>query len=156
MKRFKSILFPLDFSECSDKVFPGALSLAKKFDAKLHIVFVALDISYLKTIEASEGMLMNAVAEVARAGEDRLEAFCQHSMADFPNYETQVMIGNPPERIVEYAADNNIDLIVMGTHGRRGIDRTLMGSVADYVIKHASAPVLTINPYRAKVTYAHT
>jgi nucleotide-binding universal stress UspA family protein len=146
----------MDFSECSEKVFPHALSMAKRFDAKLHIVFVARDISYLTMIDASQGMLMDTVMKVARAGENKIDAFCQRQMSDFPNYRTKVMIGNPPERIIQYAADNKIDLIVMGTHGRKGIDRTLMGSVADYVIKNTRVPVLTINPFRARVKHVHT
>ena len=156
MKRvFRKMLFPIDFSECSEKVFPFSLDIAKKFDAKLHLLFVARDISYLTTIEVSRGLLKNMVAEIARTGENQIQAFCEKNMSDFPNYETKVLIGNPADSILKFANERAIDLILMGTHGRKGLDRTLMGSVADYVIKNADVPVLTTNPFRPKVKYVH-
>ena len=156
MQTFKNILFPIDFSECSEKVFPYALEMAQKFDAKLRLLFVARDISYLSTVDVAWELLRNTVAEVARAGENRMEAFCDKQLSDFPNYESKVVTGDPAEEIVKFANEQGIDLIVMGTHGRKGLDRTLMGSVADHVIKNASAPVLTINPFRPKVKHVHT
>ena len=156
MQTFKNILFPIDFSECSEKVFPFALEMAQKFDAKLRLLFVARDISYLSTVDVAWELLRNTVAEVARAGENRMEAFCDKQLSDFPNYESKVVTGDPAEEIVKFADKQGIDLIVMGTHGRKGLDRTLMGSVADHVIKNASAPVFTINPLRPRVKYAHT
>lgn len=151
MKAFKNILFPIDFSECSEKVFPDALEMAQKFDAKLHLLFVARDISYLTTIDVSRDMLMNTVAEIARAGENQMQAFCDKNLSDFPNYETKVITGNPADEILKFVDEQGIDLVVMGTHGRKGLERTLMGSVADHMIKNAPVPVLTVNPFRPKV-----
>ena len=156
MKNFKNILFPIDFSECSEKVFPHALDMVKKFDARLHLLFVVTDISYLTTIDVSRDLLMNTMAEVTTAGENRMEAFCEKSLGGLSKYETRVVVGSPAEEIVKYADSEGIDLIVMGTHGRKGLDRTLMGSVADHVIKHANTPVLTINPFRPRVKYVRT
>ena len=156
MQTFKNILFPIDFSECSEKVFPYALEMAQKFDAKLRLLFVARDISYLSTVDVAWELLRNTVTEVARAGKNRMEAFCDKNLRDFSNYEAKVVIGNPADEIVKFADEQGIDLIVMGTHGRRGLDRTLMGSVADHVIKNAPVPVFTINPLRPKVKYVRT
>jgi nucleotide-binding universal stress UspA family protein len=156
MPAFKKILFPIDFSECSEQVFPNALQMAETFGAQLYLLFVARDISYWTTIDVSPDLLINTVAEVARAGEKKMEAFCHKNLRDFSNYETRVVAGNPAEEIVKYADDHGIDLIVMGTHGRKGLERTFMGSVADHVIKHAAVPVLTVNPLRPKVKYVHT
>ncbi len=156
MKRvFRKILFPIDFSECSTSVFPQALDISRQFDAKLYLLFVARDISYLTTIDVSRGLLKNMVAEIARTGENQIQAFCEKNMSDFSNYETKVVIGNPEEQILKSAHQQGIDLIIMATHGRKGLDRTLMGSVADYVIKNADVPVLTTNPFRPKVKYVH-
>jgi nucleotide-binding universal stress UspA family protein len=156
MPGFKKVLFPIDFSECSEKVFPKALQTAKTFDARLYLLFVARDISYLTNIDVSRDLLMNTVAEVARAGEKQMEAFCDKYLNGFSNYETKVVIGSPEEEILKYADDQGIDLIVMGTHGRKGLERTLMGSVADHVIKHAAVPVMTQNPFRPTITHVHT
>ncbi len=156
MKRvFRKILFPIDFSECSTSVFPQALDISRQFDAKLYLLFVARGISYLTTIDVSRGLLKNMVAEIARTGENQIQAFCEKNMSDFSNYETKVVTGNPEEQILKSADQQGIDLIIMATHGRKGLDRTLMGSVADHVIKNADVPVLTINPFRPKVKYVH-
>ena len=151
MKAFKQILFPIDFSECSEKVFPFALEMAQKFDAKLHLLFVARDISYLTMLAIPRDRLMNTSTEIASAGENQMKAFCDKQLSGFPNHETKVVIGDPAEEIVKFADEQGIDMIVMATHGRKGLDRTLMGSVADHVIKNAAMPVLTINPFRLKV-----
>jgi len=151
MKGFKEILFPIDFSECSRKVFPFARDMAKKYDAKLHLLFVARDISYLTITSAARDVLAGAIDEVCRAGKKTMQEFCDKELGDFPNYETEVVMGDPADSILKFAAERDIDLIVMGTHGRKGLDRTLMGSVADHVIKNAPVPVLTINPFRARV-----
>lgn len=157
MKRLiKKILFPIDFSECSASVFPQALDIGRQFDAKVYLLFVARDISYLTTIDVSRDTLMNTVAQVALAGESQMQAFCEKHLGDFPNYEAKVVIGSPADEILKFADVQGIDLIIMGTHGRKGLERTLMGSVADHVIKNAAVPVLTINPFRPKVKYVHT
>ena len=65
--------------------------------------------------------------------------------------KTKVIVGDAAEEIVNYAKDEGINLIVMGTHGRKGLDRILFGSVAERVIKTASVPVLSVNPYRVPV-----
>lgn len=151
MKEFKKILFPIDFSESSEKVFPFALEMAQKFDAKLCLLFVATDISHLITTDLSRDMLMSTVAEIARVGENQMRAFCDKQLSGFSNYETKVVTGSPGDEILKFADEQSIDLVVMGTHGRKGLDRTLMGSVADDIIKNSPAPVLTINPFRLKV-----
>ena len=156
MKGFKKILFPIDFSECSEKVFPFSLDIANKFDAKLHLLFVARDISYLTITGAARDVLASTIAEVARAGKKTMREFCDKELTDFSNYETEVVMGNPADSILKFANERDIDLIVMGTHGRKGLDRTLMGSVADHVIKNADVPVLTINRFRPKVKYVHS
>jgi len=153
---FRKVLFPVDFSECSERVFPEALEMAKRFDARLHMLFVARDISYLTTVNVSRDLLNNTVAEVARAGEEKMEGLLEEQLRDFSDYESKVVIGNPAEEILKYASEQGIDLIIMGTHGRKGLERTLMGSVADYVMKNASVPVMTVNPFRAEVKYVHT
>jgi len=153
MKEFKNILFPIDFSECSEGVFPYAIDMARRFDAKLHLLFVARDISYLGAIDVPSEMLISTVAEVAQAGENQMQAFCKKHLSDFANYEAKVVIGNAGEEIVQFAHEQGIDLIIMGTHGRKGLDRILMGSVADHVLKHAALPVLTVNPHRPRVKY---
>jgi hypothetical protein len=84
--------------------------------------------------------------EIAVVGEKKMEEFCNKFCTDYSHYEAKVIIGSAPEDILTFAEKSGIDLIIIGTHGRKGLDRILLGSVADYVIKNASAPVITINP----------
>ena len=156
MTLFKNILFPIDFSECSISVFSYAVDMARRFDAKLHLLFVTRDISYLGAIDVSSEMLIDTMGEVTRAAENKMQSFCDKNLTDFPNYDCKIVVGNPGEEIVKFADEQAIDLIIMGTHGRKGLDRIMMGSVADHVVKGASVPVLTLNPLRPKVQYVTT
>ena len=65
---------------------------------------------------------------------------------DFPKLETRVLMGSPAEKILELAKQENVDLIIMGAHGRKGLERVFFGSVADKVVTGALCPVMTIHP----------
>lgn len=144
MEGFKKILFPVDFSDCSKKVVPYAIDFARKFDAKLSFLFVVRDLSYLTVVNMPYSTLTEFSGAVAVGGEKMMDEFCNNFCADFHNYEATVIIGDAPEDILTFAEKNGMDLIIIGTHGRKGLDRVLLGSVADHVIKNASVPVVTI------------
>ena len=82
-----------------------------------------------------------------------MESFCDKNWRDLPNCESKVVSENPGEEIVKSADEQGMDLIIMGTHGSKGIDRIIIRSVADHVVKSASIPVLTVNPSKPKVRY---
>jgi nucleotide-binding universal stress UspA family protein len=82
-------------------------------------------------------VLENAEKMISRVGEE-----------NFNDCVTQVLTGDAAQGIIDYAQTEKIDLIIMGTHGRKGLDRTLFGSVAGNVVKNASVPVMVINPYK--------
>lgn len=155
MKTLKNILFPIDFSDCSRKSFSYALDMAKKFDASLHLLFVAQDLSYLSMEDTATQQWLDMTNQIALSGEAQMEDFCAKNLEGFEQYKTKVAIGDPKAEILRYARDASIDIIVMGTHGRTGTDRILMGSVADWVVKHASIPVLTLNPFKTQIKYVH-
>ncbi len=155
MQVFENILFPVDFSECSDRVCPYALDVAEKFNARLHVLFAVEVIPYIPPDDGGQAVLMDMTSEIVREGENRMEAFCERCLGRFSDYEAKVLIGNPAEKILRYTIEIPIDLIIMGTHGRKGLDRVLMGSVAEQVLKHAFVPALTINPFKPKVQYVH-
>jgi len=155
MKILKNILFPIDFSDCSQKAFPYALDMARKFDARLHLLFVAQDLSYLSMDDTATQQWLDMTSQIALSGEEQMEDFCTKNLADFAQYKTKVVIGNPKEKILRYAKDASIDMIIMATYGRTGTDRILMGSVTDWVVKNAVTPVLTVNPFKSKVKYVH-
>ena len=75
-----------------------------------------------------------------------MAAVAQESFKKFPKVETRVAVGAPADKILELAAKEKIDLIIMGTHGRKGLERTIFGSVADKIVQAAPCPVVTIRP----------
>ena len=142
---FKRILVPTDFSAPSDAALEYARSVATCFGASLHLLHVVEDPYravysaevYVPEIEGlREEILGNALGRL----HDRL------TPQDVSHLDatTDAVIGTPAWSIVEYAGGRDIDLIVMGTHGRSGMSHLLMGSVAEQVVRTAPCPVLTV------------
>lgn len=130
-----TILFPTDFSESSTQALHVAQALARDYDARL----IALHAVPLPTVVYSDGVIppdLGIHDEAARAELDRL---------DLPaGSERRFVEGDPIDVILNTARDAHVDLIVMGTHGRTGLSRLLMGSVAEHVLRKAPCPVLTV------------
>jgi nucleotide-binding universal stress UspA family protein len=143
---FTRILVPTDFSEPSDAALEYARALAEKFCASLHLLHV-IEPGYATGAFSNEA----CVAEAPGAYEMLVkEAQAKFASRVFPSdrarhrVTTEAMTGVSAATIVEYAADQNMDLIVMGTHGRTGLAHLLMGSVAEHVVRTAPCPVLTV------------
>jgi universal stress protein A len=152
---FKRILVPMDFSAPSDAALDYARSMATRFDASLHLLHVAED-PYRAVYSAEvfvpeiEGLRDEILGDAIGRLKDRLRASDVnelHATAD-------AIIGTPAGCIAEYAAAHEIDLIVMGTHGRGGMSHLLMGSVAERVVRTAPCPVLTVRGPRVKTAKA--
>jgi nucleotide-binding universal stress UspA family protein len=137
---YDRILLPTDGSETISAVTEHALELASIHDATLHVLYVANTAS-LSDIPADAGW--EGVTEALhREGERALETVEEHA-EDVP-LETELREGAPAKEILGYAADSDADVVVMGTHGRSGVDRLLLGSVAEKVVRSSPIPVLTI------------
>jgi nucleotide-binding universal stress UspA family protein len=85
--------------------------------------------------------------EVLDGAEKRLYEFREAHFKEFKDVKVDVLLGEVAEEILGYAAEEKIDLIIMGTHGRKGLDKIVFGSVADRVVKTSPVPVMVINPY---------
>jgi nucleotide-binding universal stress UspA family protein len=132
-----TILHPTDFSVPSDYAFRTACALARDYGARL----VALHVVTIPTVVYGEGMVLPDVSnyhEEARAKLDRLEAPANVRL------ERRAVEGEPVTEILRGAEAARADMIVMGTHGRTGLSRLLMGSVAEKVVRQAACPVLTV------------
>lgn len=143
----KKILFPVDLSDASPKLVPWVKMLAERFEAEVHVIFVSRPLDHYSAMYVPSSELADLDAKIMAGAEQRLAEFVEESFGHNA-VKAWVISGYPPEEIVRYAKSANIDLIVMGTHGRKGIERIIFGSVAAYVVKKACVPVLTINPYR--------
>ena len=131
------ILFPTDFSESSAAAIPHATALARERGADLIIVHVTEPPGAL----AAAGGFAGAVDPHPEYDEQELKKVAP--VDSHVAYEHRLVRGQPAEEIVQLAADEDVDLIVMATHGRTGLGHLLMGSVAEAVVRTAPCPVLT-------------
>ncbi|GAB6887475.1 universal stress protein [Desulfothermus okinawensis JCM 13304] len=145
-KEIKRILCAVDFAEYSKELVSYAVTLQQAFDADLDIIYVAPTLSQYVGFQISPSSIENFVGEIIQGAEETMEKFIKENFADNPKVSGKVITGYAAEEIINYSKENNIDLIVMGTHGRKGIDRILFGSVAEKVVKSSNIPVLTIRP----------
>lgn len=139
MLHIQTILFPTDFSVEADHALEVARSLARDHQAKLVLMHAEMPPAAVE-IYIAQGDVNEIRSDAIR----QLAAIAAR-ITDVP-VETDVLIGEPGRMAVGLAEKLSVDLIVMGTHGRGGVSRLLLGSVADYVLRHAPCPVLTIRP----------
>lgn len=125
MIELRRILVPSDFSETSDAALRYGTDLARQFNARLYLFHVP-DYPGAATL-------------------DQLWALLSAKEAESLQIECAIRLGLPADEIVRYALDHAADLIVMGTHGREGVDRLFLGSVAETVVRRAPCPVLTVH-----------
>ena len=145
MLEVKLILCPIDFSEFSVRAYHHALSLAEHYRAKL----VALHIVELFRFPsvgfaASAGLFDESCQAVRESGKEQLQEFVKNHTHDEIQPELVVHQGIAPDSILSFAQAQKTDVIVMGTHGRRGYDRLMLGSVTDRVMRRAPCPVLAV------------
>jgi universal stress protein A len=144
MKPFEKILTAIDFSDSSDYAFEYALTLAKQFQAELTVMHVINEPVDLRGFYVPHISFEQLEREIEEGAEVMMEKFCKDKMADFTRFTTVVVAGIPYEEITRKAEETGTSLIVLGTHGRTGIDHLIFGSTAERVVRSALCPVLTI------------
>jgi nucleotide-binding universal stress UspA family protein len=149
MKEFKKVLFPVDLSESSAKIVAAVQTVARKFNAQIHILFAARVFDHFTSIYVPHPSINKFEKELMEGAEKRLYEFVDEHFGDFAHTQTHVVAGDPSEEILHYIQKENIDLVIMGTHGRKGMDKILFGSVAERVVKSSPVPVMVVNPYKA-------
>jgi len=137
---YDDILLPTDGSAGIEDVIDHAVELAEIHDATVHGLYVVntasltdlpMESSWDGLNEALEKEGQTAIAELERRASD-------------VDLQTEIIDGSPSKEIVQYATDEGCDIIVMGTHGRSGVNRLLLGSVAERVVRSGTVPVMTI------------
>jgi nucleotide-binding universal stress UspA family protein len=147
MKKFERILFPVDLTENSDKLVPYVDTMVQKFNAAVHILFIVRIFQYFTDIYVAPPSISIFENELVEGARKRMDEFVKDHFNNRPNAQGAVMLGDPSDAIVSYIDDHDIDLVIMGTHGRKGLDRVIFGSVAQRVVKSARVPVMVVNPY---------
>ncbi|KMY69127.1 hypothetical protein AAU61_06330 [Desulfocarbo indianensis] len=146
MPEVKKILFPLEFAKISPAVVPWVEFYAQQFNAELHVLHVVPYSSFLGTPYAAEIFKAQDEAGLIRKAEQSVGHFINEHFAKPSSVVTKCVSGDPANEIVKYAEAQGIDLIIVGTHGKHGLDRSLYGSVVDLVLRYAKMPVLCFNP----------
>jgi len=146
MHKVQKILFPIDFAEQFESFLPWVSTFVEKFGATLYVLFVAQDLSEFTSFYVPHSSIKGFQEEALKAAQKKMAAVVQESFRKFPNLESRVAVGAPAEKILEMVGQEKIDLIIMGTHGRRGLERTIFGSVADKIVQSAPCPVITLRP----------
>jgi len=146
MKQVKKILFPIDFAANFETLVPWVETFADKFDATVYVLFVAQDLSHFATFYVPHGNIEDFQQQAIDSARKRMATAVEEFFKKFPKLETRVELGSPAEKILALVKQENVDMIIMGAHGRTGLDRAIFGSVADKVVQGAPCPVLTIHP----------
>lgn len=142
----ENVLIPTDFSACADHALSHAVEVADRFGARLHILHVVneLDPDWYGITDAQE-RAVKLRDQIETEARERLKELAPET--DHRDFETTVSLQlsfDVADSINEYVQEREIDLVVMGTHGRQGIDRLMLGNVANKIIRHAPCPVMTV------------
>ena len=145
MITIRRILVPTDFSECALPAVRYAAELADKFAAELVLLHVVSDavLALPDAVMPTPATDLHALTEAGKTGLANLIAA---EKLERLNPRPEVRLGSPAAEIIAAATDLHADLVCIGTHGRGGIARVLLGSVAELVVRQAPCPVLTVRP----------
>lgn len=152
IRNIKHVVTPIDFSDNSKLIADSAAFLAGKFGASLNLVFVVQNFEDYSGFFVPQMHMPNLEDELLTGAEARMATFVDEYREDYTQLGVEdivakVLMGDVGEQIVDYATEIQADMIVMGTHGYKGLEKIMFGSVADKVVRAADCPVTTINPY---------
>jgi len=150
MKEIKKVLFPYDLSENAAKILPYVLSISEAYNSTIYLLHVVHDLQKWGKVyipHPSTGVLQKEALEGAEKAMDRV---CEEQLEGRTNLQRRVVSGDPATEILKTIESEHIDLVIMGTHGRKGLEHIVMGSVAENVVRKSSVPVMSVNPYKLK------
>jgi nucleotide-binding universal stress UspA family protein len=152
MTNVKKIAFCTDFSDNSDQAFEQALDLARKYHAQLFLVHVVPPLVFPSPVMEefiSEQASLQFYKDAVRWATEQIENNYVQKMGETKNAVIRVLSGHPASEILNFIEQENIDLVVMGTHGLAGLAHFFLGSTAEKVVRRASCSVLTVHPKKA-------
>jgi len=140
----KKILFPTDFSEGSDNALPYAADMAKHYGAKLYLLYVIHDIAQATGWYVPHVSMDALYKDIEDNANKEIKKYGVEELRGFKDIERVIVKGIPADEIIKFTKENKIDLVVIGTHGRKGLDRVIFGSTAERVVRDALCPVLSV------------
>jgi len=154
--KYKKVLLCTDFSDNSYRAFEYAFGIAKRDDGVLyllHIIPDVLDQNYPEFISSMKREnIFQAKEALQKSSEKQLDNLYLNKIKNKDNAKCIIKTGREDNEILKYAAEEKIDIIVIGTHGKTGLKHLLLGSVAEKIIRQSSIPVLVI-PSKEKLTH---
>ncbi|MEJ2133661.1 MAG: universal stress protein [Desulfofustis sp.] len=152
IREIRRIVTPIDFSDNSRLIADSSMFMASKYGASVHLVFVVQNFEDYSGFFVPQMHVPNLEEELMTGAEERMESFLEEmseviTRLGVKDITHKVLMGDVGEQIVDYATEIRADLIIMGTHGYKGLEKIMFGSVADKVVRSALCPVTTINPY---------
>jgi nucleotide-binding universal stress UspA family protein len=148
MQEIRQVIVPVDFNEHSDTLAEFAFYFADKMNAKVTFVHVMKHLPDYSDFEQSLEQLEHNFLIHA---EKKMVDFLEKIQSRGRNCSGQVLSGVAADAIIAYAKEKEGDMIIISTHGSQGIEKILLGSVADRVIKGAHCPTLVFNPFKGKI-----
>ncbi len=152
IEQVKNVVTPIDFSDNSKLIAESAVFMAGSFKANLVLLFVVQKFEDYSGFFVPQMSIPDFEQDLFSQAEEKMHSFCEEVGAfakeqGVDNVSGKILVGDVAEQIVDFSAKQEEGLIAMGTHGYKGLEKIMFGSVADKVVKTASCPVLTINPY---------
>jgi nucleotide-binding universal stress UspA family protein len=154
MQTIEKVIVPVDFHQHTNDLADFATNIATKLEASLffvHVSSVAEQALSLPDYSPEGFKLLNGI--INAHAEKRMADLIDKSKNSFPGCKGVVLDGEVVDVLIDYTIKNNIDLIIMGTHGAQGIKKILLGSVTERMLKRSSCPILVFNPYKGERGY---
>ncbi len=157
MQSIEQIFVPVDFHQHTDELVSFAIAIGSKLEAKLTFVHVAAQVAGMVGFaEEAATTFATLNRDLLHYAQEQMNALVAKGKAVYPECSGVVLSGEVADSLVDYFRDQHNSLIVMGTHGAKGIEKIMLGSVAERVLKRAACPVLLFNPYRGERGYQIT
>jgi nucleotide-binding universal stress UspA family protein len=149
MKETNRIVVPVDFLKHTDKLVEYAVYMAKKFSAVPYFFHVVN--FYPPTAMFDTPYVQVCIEKLLSDAEAKMSQLLADNSVRCPGSIGEVATGDPVDKILEFAKEKHSDLIIINTHGAKGLEKIMLGSVAERVLKGAHCPVLVMNPFKAKL-----
>jgi nucleotide-binding universal stress UspA family protein len=157
MQIIEHIFVPVDFHQHTDELANFAMAIGGKLGAKLTFLHVVAQVTGMVGFAEEFATTFTTLnRDLLRHAQAKMNALVAKGKADCPDCAGVVLSGEVADSLVDYVKDKPNSLIVMATHGAKGIEKIMLGSVAERVLKRASCPVLLFNPYRGERGYQVT
>lgn len=144
MAEIEKILFAYEFAGISQEMAPWVELMCKGFDAEVHVLHVVPEIDYYQVPYAIPPSRLDDQEELLRRAEQKVREFCDRHL--HVRFTISVASGDPAEIILQTIRSEKISIAVLGTHGRKGLDRMIFGSVTDKILRKSPVPVFCIGP----------